>query len=234
MTDKISIQRRNNHRVGVFADIQNMYHSAKNLYKSRVNFNELLHEAVGDRQLVRALAYVVKGGETEEEQSFFEALQKMGFELKMKDIQVFAGGAKKADWDVGLAVDAIALSKNLDVVVIISGDGDFVPLVQYLQFLGLIVEVVSFGRSTSLRLKEATDNYYDLDSRKSVLMRSSASRRQSNQPGTSRQKTTRREAPPRKAPAKRTPPRKTTGAPRKPSSGEGQETFMTRAKRSTK
>ncbi|HXV26975.1 MAG TPA: NYN domain-containing protein [Candidatus Paceibacterota bacterium] len=189
MTDRITIQRRSNHRVGVFADIQNMYHSAKNLYHARVNFAELLKTAVGDRQLVRALAYVVKGGETEEEQSFFDALHKSGFELKMKDLQVFAGGAKKADWDVGLAVDAIGMSKQLDVVVLISGDGDFVPLVQYLQFLGLIVEVVSFGRSTSLKLKETTNNFMDLDENKKVLLRPGALRRRGGGRGTGRKKT---------------------------------------------
>ena len=225
MSDRIAIQRRSNHRVGVFADIQNMYHSAKNLYKSRVNFNELLKEAVGDRQLVRALAYVVKGGETEEEQSFFDALQKTGFELKMKDIQVFAGGAKKADWDVGLAVDAIALSKQLDVVVIISGDGDFVPLVEYLQFLGLIVEVVSFGRSTSLKLKEATNNYYDLDERKNVLLRSSAARRQASRSssGNAGKTTTNKRTSTR---------RKQSTGEKKSSSGDSKGTFMTRAKKS--
>lgn len=198
-----------------------MYHSAKNLYRSRVNFNELLKEAVGDRQLVRALAYVVKGGETEEEQSFFDALHKTGFELKMKDIQVFAGGAKKADWDVGLAVDAIALSKQLDVVVIISGDGDFVPLVEYLQFLGLIVEVVSFGRSTSLRLKEATNNYYDLGEHKSILLGSSASRRQSPQ-----------RTPAKKTTTKTTARRKTNNPPKQRTSSDSPGgSFMTRAKK---
>lgn len=206
--------------MGVFADIQNMYHSAKNLYKSRVNFVELLKEAVAGRQLVRAVAYVVKGGETEEEKSFFDALQKTGFELKMKDLQVFAGGAKKADWDVGLAVDAIAMSKQLDVVVLISGDGDFVPLVQYLQFLGLIVEVVSFGRSTSLRLKEVTHNYIDLDEHKNVLLRSKSARRQAP----AKKQTKRRQS-------KQTP---SAQKPRPAPSSEGRGTFMTRAKRNSK
>lgn len=235
MSDKITIQRRNNHRVGIFADIQNMYHSAKNLYKSRVNFAELLKEAVGDRQLVRALAYVVKGGETDEEQAFFDALNKTGFELKMKDIQVFAGGAKKADWDVGLAVDAIALSKQLDVVVIISGDGDFVPLVQYLQFLGLIVEVVSFGRSTSLKLKETTNNYYDLDEHKTVLMRSSNARRQTETRTSPKKQPSKRQT--SKGKAATSGNRSSSQSPRSSgtaSSGEGQGSFMTRAKKNTK
>lgn len=171
MPDKVTIQRRATNRVGIFVDMQNLYHSAKNLYGSRINFAELYKLAAADRQVVRALAYVVKGGESEEEKAFFDALEKSGLELKMKDLQVFAGGAKKADWDVGLAVDAISMSRQVDVVVIVSGDGDFVPLVEYLQHMGTIVEAVSFGRSTSMKLKEVVNNYTDLDQHRSVLRR---------------------------------------------------------------
>jgi uncharacterized LabA/DUF88 family protein len=171
MADKLTIKPRSNHRVGVFVDMQNLYHSAKNLYQARVNFAELMKIAVQDRQVVRALVYVVKGGESEEEQAFFDALQKTGFELKMKDLQVFAGGAKKADWDVGLAVDVISMAKQLDVVVLVTGDGDFVPLVEYLQHNGMIVEAVSFGRSTSMRLKEVVNNFTDLDEHRKSLIR---------------------------------------------------------------
>lgn len=171
MTDRITIQRRTNHRVGVFVDVQNLYHSAKNLHHSRVNFGELFKAAVADRQLVRALAYVVKGGESPEEQAFFDALEKSGLELKMKDLQVFAGGQKKADWDVGMAVDVISMAKQLDVVVLVTGDGDFIPLVEYLQHNGLVVEAVSFGRSTSGKLKEKVNNFIDLDEHRKVLMR---------------------------------------------------------------
>lgn len=175
MPDKVTIKPRSNHRVGVFVDMQNLYHSAKHLHNARINFAELLKLAVADRQIVRALVYVVKSGETEE-QPFFEALEKSGLELKMKDLQVFAGGAKKADWDVGMAVDVISMAKQLDVAVLVTGDGDFVPLVEYLRHNGLIVEAVSFGRSTSLKLKEAVNNYYDLDEHKKVLMRIPGSR----------------------------------------------------------
>ncbi|HTR18553.1 MAG TPA: NYN domain-containing protein [Candidatus Paceibacterota bacterium] len=150
-------------RVGVFIDTQNLYHSAKNIYHARVNFGNVLKDAVADRRLVRARAYAVTT-ESGEEKGFFEALEKVGIEMRLKDLQVFAGGAKKADWDVGLAVDAITASPKLDTVIIFSGDGDFVPLVQYLQnHGGCQVEVVSFGRSTSLKLKEAADDFLDLD-----------------------------------------------------------------------
>lgn len=162
MPHKYSIPQRKNHRVGVFVDVQNMYHSAKNLYGARVNFKELLRIAVAGRELVRAVAYVVKS-DTEEEKAFFEALEKAGFELKIKDLQIFPGGMKKGDWDVGLAIDAIGMSKQLDVVIIISGDGDFEPLIKYLEFNGLVTEVVGFRRSTSSKIIEVTNNFVDLE-----------------------------------------------------------------------
>ncbi len=149
-------------RVGVFIDTQNLYHSAKNIYHARVNFGNVLKDSVAGRQLVRARAYMVTT-ETGEEKAFMEALTKIGVEPTTKDLQVFAGGAKKADWDVGLAVDAISASSKLDTVVLLTGDGDFVPLVEYLKIHGCQVEVVSFGRSTSLRLKESCDEFLDLD-----------------------------------------------------------------------
>ncbi len=149
-------------RVGVFVDVGNMYHSAKNLYKARVNFQEVLKAAVAGRKLIRASAYVIKS-QTQEEQSFFEALSKQGFDLRMKDLQVFAGGAKKGDWDVGMSVDAIKSADKLDVVILVTGDGDYVPLVTYLnENKGCQVEVLGFGETTSLKLKEAVDDFIDL------------------------------------------------------------------------
>ena len=169
MSNKITTPQRKNHRVGVFVDVQNMYHSAKNLYKARVNFKELLKLASANRQLSRAIAYVVKS-DTEEEKSFFDALEKSGYELKSKDLQIFPGGMKKADWDVGLSVDAIGLSKQLDVVVIVSGGGDFEPLVEYLQYGGIIVEVVAFRRSASSRIIETANNFIDLEEYKDKII----------------------------------------------------------------
>jgi uncharacterized LabA/DUF88 family protein len=174
----MSVIKHKNQRVGVFIDAQNLYHSAKNLYRARVNFRELVKDAVGDRSLIRALAYVVST-DSGEEQPFLEALGKAGIETKTKDLQVFAGGAKKADWDVGLAVDAIKMAPRLDAIIICSGDGDFVPLVQYLQtHEGCQVEVVSFGKSTSAKLVEAADAFTDLDENPSdYLITSGTSRK---------------------------------------------------------
>lgn len=153
-------------RVGVFVDTQNIYHSAKNLYQARVNFARLLEEAVGNRQLIRAIAYVIRSKSFEEE-SFFGALEKQGFEVRLKDLQVFFGGAKKADWDVGIAVDAIKLADKLDTVVLVSGDGDFLPLVNYLkENKGCRVEIIAFKETASGKLIEAADKFIDLSSQK--------------------------------------------------------------------
>lgn len=157
-------------RVGVFIDTQNLYHSAKHLYKARVNFAKVLEEAVGDRVLVRAIAYVIstEGGE---ESAFFDALTKIGIETKVKGLQIFSDGAKKADWDVGIAIDAVKLAPKLDTVIIASGDGDFVPLIEFLDMHGVQVEVISFGKSSSQKLKEAAHAFTDMceDPKKFVI-----------------------------------------------------------------
>lgn len=159
----MAIVKHKAQRVGIFIDTQNLYHSAKNLYKAKVNFGNVVNEALAGRILVRAVAYVITT-ESGEEQGFFDALTKLGIETKMKELQIFYGGAKKADWDVGMAIDTIKLAPKLDTVILATGDGDFVPLVEYLKIKeGCQVEVISFGKSSSGRLKEAADDFIDMD-----------------------------------------------------------------------
>jgi uncharacterized LabA/DUF88 family protein len=158
----MAIIKHKEQRVGVFIDTSNLYHSAKNLYKRKVNFGQVLKDAVAGRKLVRAIAYVITS-ENGEEKNFFDALTKLGIETKTKDLQVFSGGAKKGDWDVGIAVDALKMAPRLDAIVLVAGDGDFIPLIEYLQAQSMVqVEVVSFGKSTSGKLKEAADDFFDL------------------------------------------------------------------------
>ncbi|MFA7319299.1 MAG: NYN domain-containing protein [Parcubacteria group bacterium] len=157
-------------RVGVLVDIQNLYYSAKVLYSKKVNFGNVLKDAVGDRKLIRAIAYGIKTLEGQEEK-FFEALEKVGYEVKTKDLQIFPGGAKKGDWDVGIAVDAIKMSKSLDAIVLISGDGDYIPLVKYIQSTtGCRVEGMAFGESTSNKLVEELDDFTNLSENKKKFL----------------------------------------------------------------
>lgn len=158
----MSIIKHKEQRVGVFIDTSNLYHSAKNLYKRKVNFGAVIKDALAGRKLVRAIAYVITS-ENGEEKNFFDALTKLGIETRTKDLQVFSGGMKKGDWDVGIAVEAIKMAPKLDAIVLVAGDGDFIPLIEYLQSQsGTQVEVVSFGKSTSGKLKEAADDFFDL------------------------------------------------------------------------
>lgn len=158
----MAIIKHKNQRVGIFIDTQNLYHSAKNLYKAKVNFGAVVKEALAGRSLIRAVAYVIRT-ESEEEKGFFDALNKIGIETRVKDIRIFAGGAKKADWDIGMAIDAIAMAQKLDSVILATGDGDFVPLVEYLRYTyGCQVEVIAFGKSSSGQLRDAADDFVDM------------------------------------------------------------------------
>lgn len=167
----MSVIKHKAQRVAALIDVQNMYHSAKNLYNARVNFKEVVRSAVAGRQLIRAVAYVIRT-ESGEEKPFLEALTKIGIETKIKDLQIFPGGMKKADWDVGMAIDAVKLGPKVDALILMSGDGDFIPVIEYLQEVnGLQIEVAAFGRSASQKLKEAADDFIDLgaDDKKYLL-----------------------------------------------------------------
>ena len=152
-------------RVGVFVDVQNMYYSGKQRYNAKVNFREILRTAVGSRQLIRAFAYVIKA-DIKEESSFFEALKKIGYEVRAKELQVFYGGAKKGDWDIGIAMDMIRMAQKIDTAVLVSGDGDFRALLEYLRSMGCRTEVIAFGKACSSRMIEEVDDFIDIDKNK--------------------------------------------------------------------
>jgi len=151
-------------RVGVLADAQNLYHTAQSLHSRNVDYDALLSAAVGDRSLVRALAYVIRA-DVPEEESFFDALEAIGFETKIKEIRTFGDGSKKADWDVGMSLDAVTLADHVDTVVLCTGDGDFARLCSHLRHEGVRVEAMAFHESTAENLVDATDAFVDLSER---------------------------------------------------------------------
>jgi uncharacterized LabA/DUF88 family protein len=115
--------------------------------------------------LVRAIAYVINA-DIQEQKNFFEALDKIGFEVKSKDLQIFPGGNKKGDWDVGISMDTIRLSSKLDVIVLVSGDGDYKDLIEHLKSLGCRTEIIAFGKTASSKLIDEADSFIDLDADK--------------------------------------------------------------------
>ena len=156
-------------RVAVLADAQNLYHSAQSQYSQNVDYAALLEKAVQDRELTRAIAYVIRADSPDEER-FFEALTDIGFETKIKDIKTFADGTKKADWDVGLSLDAVTLADHVDTLVLVTGDGDFSRLCSHLRHEGVRVEVMGFGSSTAEELIEASDSFIDLGERRETFL----------------------------------------------------------------
>lgn len=172
--------KRPEQRVVVLIDTQNMYHSAKHLYGAHLNFAKLVETIVSNRCLIRATAYTATS-KTGEEKGFLGALAANGIDVKSKDVIEFASGERKADWDVGIAVDAIKFSDRADVVILVSGDGDFVPLVEYLKNKGIIVEVAAFTESTSKLLRESVDDYFDISEHADELLMTGGNRRASSQ-----------------------------------------------------
>lgn len=150
-------------RVAVLADSQNLYHSAQSMYTQNIDYAALLEEAVSGRELTRAIAYVVRADSPEEE-SFFDALVDIGFETQIKDIKTFPDGSKKADWDVGMCLDAVTLANHVDTIALCTGDGDFTRLCRHLKHEGVRVEVICFAESTAEELVEAADDFVDMSS----------------------------------------------------------------------
>jgi uncharacterized LabA/DUF88 family protein len=150
-------------RLGIFVDVQNMFYSAKLLHQSKVDYGRLLREITGTRHLVRAIAYIVQKPDVNQA-GFHEALSRFGYELKIKELKIRpdpdrSGGTAKGSWEIGLTIDAIMMAPRLDTVTLVTGDGDYVPLVECLKLHGCRVEVVSFERSTAGELIRAADQY---------------------------------------------------------------------------
>jgi uncharacterized LabA/DUF88 family protein len=149
-------------RVGIFVDVQNLFYSAKYQHHSKVDFAKLLNICLNDRLLIRAITYIVQTPEIDQT-TFINVLTSIGYEIKSKALRVRPDGTAKGDWDMGIAIDTIAMAERLDVVVLVSGDGDFVDLINMLKSKGVVAEVVSFPNNTAEELKDAATLYFPLD-----------------------------------------------------------------------
>ncbi|MFH0939691.1 MAG: NYN domain-containing protein [Planctomycetota bacterium] len=151
-------------RLGVFVDVQNMFYSAKLLHQSKVDYGRLLREITGTRHLVRAIAYIVQKPDVNQA-GFHEALIRLGYELKIKELKIRAdadgrnGTTAKGSWEIGMTIDILMMAPRLDTVTLITGDGDYVPLIECLKAHGCRTEVVSFERSIATELIKAADQY---------------------------------------------------------------------------
>ena len=149
-------------RVGVFVDVQNMFYAARNKFNGRLDYQALLKTVVRGRRLVKAGAYIIQTPDIDQS-NFILLLEHCGYEVHSKYLRTRYDGSAKGDWDMEIAIDIISMIGQLDVVILVSGDGDFVALVKMVQRHGLEVEVHSFEHNTAVDLREATDRFYPIN-----------------------------------------------------------------------
>ncbi|HIE06086.1 MAG TPA: NYN domain-containing protein [bacterium (Candidatus Stahlbacteria)] len=160
--NKAILSSEKKERIAVFVDSQNLYYSVKAIYRGKVDYNKLLYKIRRDRILVKAISYVVHPPEGDI-RPFVSSLEKIGYEVRLKEIRIRGDGSAKANWDMGIALDILEILDKVDTVVLVSGDGDFVPLLTYIRDQGKTVEVFSFEASTAYDLRESADRYESLD-----------------------------------------------------------------------
>ena len=146
-------------RVGIFADVQNIYYTVKQQHNCHFDYGHFLGEVTGGRQLVKAIAYAVDKGDRKQIQ-FQKILERIGFEVKLKPYIQRADGSAKGDWDVGIAIDMLEFADRVDTVVLVSGDGDFAPAIEKLiNEVSLEVEVYGVPELTAHRLLEVATRF---------------------------------------------------------------------------
>lgn len=148
-------------RVGVFVDVQNMFYAAKKLNGARLDYESMLGRILGGRRLIKAVSYIVESSEIDQS-GFISVLEKKGYQVRRKELKSFFDGTAKGDWDMGIAIDIIEMAKSLDVVALVSGDGDFVSLVRLIKKIGPKVELYAFGHNLSSELRETADEFIEL------------------------------------------------------------------------
>jgi uncharacterized LabA/DUF88 family protein len=150
-------------RVGVFVDVANLFYSSRSMRIS-LDFGRLLDFLRGNRRLVRAHAYAPTNPEPNAEQAFLSAVKGLGYRITTKNYKTFSSGAKKADLDLDLCMDIVRLveAKALDTVVLVSGDSDFLPLLEYCSDHGVRVEVAAFEDAASMILRQSCDLFINL------------------------------------------------------------------------
>lgn len=193
-------------RVGLFVDVQNMFYGAREK-GARLDFEALLAEASTNRRLVRAVAYLVETRDIDQS-AFIHLLEVKRYEVRRKPLRIRPDGSMKGNWDLEIALDVLTTADNLDVVVLVTGDGDFLPLVRMLKLRGLAVEVFGFPRSSAPDLREAADRFVPITRR--MLRPLSPERRPRS--------TASRPAPANGDPP---PPEPTAAAPAEPESASG-------------
>ena len=147
--------------VAVFVDVANIFYAAKAAGVD-IDYVTLLKSATAGRDLVRAYAYTGLDPDNENQRNFHDFLRRHGYKVVSKDIRKYGDGKVKANLDIELVVDMLKTARNLDIAIVISGDGDFAPAIRAVQEMGVRVEVISFRGNTSSDLIDVADQFSDI------------------------------------------------------------------------
>lgn len=148
-------------KIALFVDSQNLYYSARMGYAAKVNYEKLLRLITGNRNLIKAYAYIVQPPEGDVK-PFATSLERIGYLVKIKDVRTRSNGSAKANWDMGIALDILGILDRVDTIVLASGDGDFMPLVDFIKGKNKRVEIFAFSENTAYDLKEKADRFEPL------------------------------------------------------------------------
>ena len=150
-------------KVILLVDVQNVYYTTKQIHQCNFDYNHFWAKATENREVVKAIAYTTERGD-EKQKQFQNILRAIGFDVKLKPYITRADGTAKGDWDVGITIDAMEYSKQADVVVLVSGDGDFAMLVdKIIKDNGVAVEVYGVAKLTARALINSATKFVPIE-----------------------------------------------------------------------
>jgi uncharacterized LabA/DUF88 family protein len=150
-------------KVAIFADVQNIYYTVKQSYQRHFNYNAFWQRATASRDVVAAFAYAIDKGDSRQ-QGFQQILRNIGFEVKLKPYIQRSDGSAKGDWDVGITLDIIEYAPQVDVIILLSGDGDFALLLNKVNHVyKATTEVYGVSALTAPALIQAASRFIAID-----------------------------------------------------------------------
>ena len=150
-------------KIAIFVDVQNIYYTTRQAYGRQFDYRKLMKRIRTEGEIVSATAYAIDRGD-EKQLKFQNALKQMGFTVKLKPYIQRSDGSAKGDWDVGIAIDVLEVAKDVDTIVLLSGDGDFDLLLEKIRKgYAISTEVYGVPALTANSLIDAANIYHPID-----------------------------------------------------------------------
>jgi uncharacterized LabA/DUF88 family protein len=150
-------------KIAIFVDVQNIYYTTRQAYGRQFNYRKFWERIGYEGEITRATAYAIDRND-DKQIKFQDALKHIGFEIKLKPYIQRSDGSAKGDWDVGITIDVMEAAKEVDIVVLLSGDGDFDLLLDKIRNdYGVTAQVYGVPALTANSLINAADSYQRIE-----------------------------------------------------------------------